>query len=108
VPSRQQPADWRDISEELGARLRALREARDLTQEELAHRAGISRNQVQNIERSRNNTRLSAGRDVRGPGNPRLDTLFALALALDVEVVDLLPHALGGPTVPAARAVRHD
>ncbi len=40
-----------------GEKVRALREDRGLTQEELAHRTGIARNQIQNIEHNRNNAK---------------------------------------------------
>lgn len=60
-----------------------------LTQEQPAHRAGLSRNQVQNIEHSRNNTKNpTTGRP--GPGDARLDTVFRLASALQVEVTYLV------------------
>jgi transcriptional regulator with XRE-family HTH domain len=60
-----------------------------LTQEELAERAGVSRNQIQNIERNRNNSKDPAtGRP--GPANARLDTVFRLAAALDLSVAELI------------------
>lgn len=98
MPTRDQPEDWREIASALGWRVRTLRLEREMTQEQLANAAGVSRNQVQNIEASRNNARRDDGRLAPGPGNPRLDTLFALAEALDVSLVSLLPHRLGGPT----------
>jgi transcriptional regulator with XRE-family HTH domain len=67
----------------LGTRLRALRRARGLTQEQLAERAGLSYKFLGEIE--------------RGQGNPTLETLVALAGALDLDVVDLL-----GPAEPRA------
>ena len=54
----------------LGARVRTLREERDLTQEELAARAGLSANYVGEIE--------------GGKRNPSALVLFALARGLDV------------------------
>ncbi|MBP8919424.1 MAG: helix-turn-helix transcriptional regulator [Micropruina sp.] len=73
----------------LGEKVRALREERGLTQEELAHRTGIARNQIQNIEHSRNNAKDPlTGR--HGPGNARLDTVFRLAHELGVEVTYLI------------------
>lgn len=77
-----------------------------MTQEELAHRAGVSRNQVQNIENSRNNVRDEHGRPQPGPANPSLDTIWAFALALEVEAADLVRRGLkptawpGGPHIP--------
>jgi transcriptional regulator with XRE-family HTH domain len=69
-----------------------------MTQEQLAEAAGLHRNQVQNIENSRNNARDSQGRPTPGPGNPQLDTIWAIARALEIYVVDLLPHQLRGAT----------
>lgn len=67
-----------------------------LTQEELAERAGVSRNQVQNIERNRNNSKdPETGRP--GPANARLDTVFRLAAALEISVTDLIDPESGGP-----------
>ena len=64
-----------------------------MTQEDLAEATGISRNQIQNIERSRNNARDGNGRHRPGPGNPALDTMWALATALQVEVSYLVERA---------------
>ncbi len=61
----------------LGARVRALRKARALTQERLAHLAGIDPNHVHRIE---NGTRKRIGPDV----------LAGLARALDVSIAELL------------------
>lgn len=83
------PASLDRVALALGEKVRTLRERRAWTQEELAERAGISRNQVQNIEHSRNNRRdPKTGKP--GRGNPRLETIFHLADALDVEVVVLI------------------
>ena len=57
-------------------RVRELREAAALTQEDLAHQAGISTSTLSRIE--------------RGTYQPRLDTLGKLARALDVPVAGLL------------------
>ncbi|MFT4215993.1 MAG: helix-turn-helix transcriptional regulator [Micropruina sp.] len=73
----------------LGDKVRALREDRGLTQEELAHRTGIARNQIQNIEHNRNNSKdPTTGRP--GHGNARLDTIFRLANELGVKVTYLV------------------
>jgi len=61
---------------EVGPKLRELREAAKLTQEDLAHEAGISTSTLSRIE--------------RGTYQPRLDTLDKLAQALKVSVVELL------------------
>ncbi len=65
---------------QIAERLRAARAATGLSQEALAHAAGISRNHLQALERG-----------VGGQANPRLSTLYALAGALGVKVVRLLP-----------------
>lgn len=75
------PAEWSDITAALGRAVSRRRSELRLTQEQLAERAGLSRNQVQNIENSRNN--------IDGTANPKLDTLWALAVALEVEVSEL-------------------
>lgn len=66
-----------------------LRRRKGYTQEKLAEVAGVSRNQVQNIEHSRNNMKdPRTGRP--GRGNPRLDTIFHLADALGVSPTILI------------------
>lgn len=83
----------------LAGKVRARRLELGLNQEKLAERTGLSRNQVQNIERNRNNSRdPQTGRP--SPGNARLDTIFALAHALQVEVTYLVD--------PAATIDEHD
>jgi len=56
--------------------LRKIRRLRDLTQEELAKRSGVSLASIHKAE--------------TGASSPRLDTLEALAGALDVDVQDLI------------------
>lgn len=69
----------------LGARLRAVRHHRGLTQESLAERAGMDRSYLSAIERGRHNVPL--------------DTICRLAWALSMDVRDLL-------SPPPARPVR--
>lgn len=89
VPSRQPPAAYAQAVQLLGEKVRVLRQARGLTQEQLAHRTGIARNQIQNIEHNRNNSKDGVtGRP--GQGNARLDTLFVLAHELSVDVTYLV------------------
>jgi transcriptional regulator with XRE-family HTH domain len=59
-----------------GKRVRALREARKWTQEELAEAAGMNWLQVGHIE--------------RGASDPKLSTICKLAKALRMEAGDLL------------------
>lgn len=80
-----------DLRGRMGIRLRELRQARRLTQEALAERAGLSYKFVGELE--------------RGRGNPTLTTLAALADALGVHVTDLLP-ARPGETGPYALSPR--
>ena len=73
-----------DIREILAINLRKLRQARRLSQEELAHRAEIDRTYISALERS-----------VYAAG---IDVVDRLARALGVEAADLLtrPTAPGG------------
>ena len=96
MPSRTPPKTWAEVAPEFGAKVRALRKARSLTQEQLAHRSGLSRNHIQNIENSRNNARDADGRPEPGPGNPRAATIWALATALEVEAGELMPPGASG------------
>jgi transcriptional regulator with XRE-family HTH domain len=74
----------------LGARLRQLRHARRLTQEQLAERAGLSYKFVGEVE--------------RGLGNPTLTTLAALSEALGVGLVDLLALETDRPRLSPRQA----
>ena len=71
---------WPARSREIADTLRELRSQSGYTQEELALAAGISRNHLQLLERG-----------VGRVANPRLATLYALADALGVRVIELLP-----------------
>ena len=57
----------------LGARVRALRKSRGLTQSELAHRAGL----------------YDVGKIERGESNPAFLTLLRIARTLEVALADL-------------------
>jgi len=70
----------RDQALVLGRQLADLREAKGLTQEELAHRVGISRNHLQLLEMG------LSDRAKQTPANPRLSTLVALCRQLDATV----------------------
>jgi transcriptional regulator with XRE-family HTH domain len=81
---------WSEASaRRFGASLRRLREERGLSQETLAFRAGITKNQVQLIEAGR----ASGRREAVGPSNPRLSTLSGLAEVLELPVSVLLAEA---------------
>ncbi|MFB7878021.1 MULTISPECIES: helix-turn-helix transcriptional regulator [unclassified Nocardia] len=73
----------------LGQRLAALREARGLSQEEVAHAAGISRQHYQLLERG------WGVRSTQSPANPRLSTLIALSKVLGTTVPDLVDEMFG-------------
>jgi transcriptional regulator with XRE-family HTH domain len=62
---------------EVGARIRELRRAREVSQEQLALDTGISRRYMSGIE--------------RGEANPSLDQLVRLARALVAQPAELLP-----------------
>lgn len=76
-------------AQRLGAALRRLREERRLSQETLAFRAGITKNQVQLIEAGRSSGR----KDATGPSNPRLRTLSGLAEAMGMPTSEFLAAA---------------
>ncbi|MFT3860100.1 helix-turn-helix domain-containing protein [Micropruina sp.] len=81
---------WSEPSaKQLGATLRRLREERGLSQESLAFRAGITKNQLQLIEAGRSSGR----RDATGSSNPRLSTLVGLAEVLGLSVSRMLADA---------------
>jgi transcriptional regulator with XRE-family HTH domain len=63
------------IRAQLGERLRELRLAFRITQEELAERAGLSYKFIGEIE--------------RGKGNPTVDTMYRLSKALGVDLHEL-------------------
>jgi transcriptional regulator with XRE-family HTH domain len=66
----------RDLRPALGNRIRVLRQARRLSQEGLAERAGLHWTYISGIE--------------RGKRNPGLNTLATLARALRVSLPDLI------------------
>jgi transcriptional regulator with XRE-family HTH domain len=89
---RHVPFDMAAVAAQLGEKVRTRREQLGMTQEKLAEVAGVHRNQIQNIEHSRNNAKDPRTRRP-GPANPRLDTVFAIANALQVEVSVLIDPA---------------
>lgn len=66
----------------LADRLRMLRDERKMSQESVAHQAGISTYTYQKFEKGESKPGT--------PMNPRLYTLLALAKVFDVDVRDLL------------------
>ncbi|MFT3899393.1 MAG: helix-turn-helix transcriptional regulator [Gordonia sp. (in: high G+C Gram-positive bacteria)] len=80
--------DWGTYANSFAFRLSQVRKRRGLTQEALAHEAGMHRNQVSNLERARSN---------REPyiSDPQLSTVYRLAVALRVPPSYLLPDLDG-------------
>lgn len=68
----------KDIEKLFGKRVRQLRLARDLSQEELAFKANIHRTYLGGIE--------------RGERNPALKNIAAIAKALDVSLSELFSY----------------
>jgi transcriptional regulator with XRE-family HTH domain len=65
------------IRQKLGEKIRQLRKLRELTQEQLGEKAGISYKFIGEVE--------------RGIVNPSLDSLIGIARALNVNVKELFP-----------------
>jgi len=72
-----------------GSRVRALREERKVTQDELAKRVDLSRASITNIERGRQRVLLHQ--------------MMEIATALDASPVDLVPNASSFRTDPPMR-----
>ncbi|MDR0592007.1 MAG: helix-turn-helix transcriptional regulator [Bifidobacteriaceae bacterium] len=77
-------------------KLYGARAAAGLSQEQVAHRAGISVYTYQKLEHGESNPGT--------PANPRLRTLFSLAGVLNVAVADLLPEHPANETPVTAAA----
>jgi transcriptional regulator with XRE-family HTH domain len=83
------------LARHLSANLRSLRAARQLTQRQLAARAGVPRATLAHLE--------------TGAGNPTLQVAVRLATALGVRLDELVsPPRATGRLVPAAEVVEHD
>lgn len=75
----------------VGARIRARRKQIEMTQFDLASKAGVSLRSVQDIESNRS--------------NPRADTLTAIAEAMSVNAADLMPEFVSRPAQLSKSAV---
>jgi len=73
---------WWKYAHALGLRLQRARLAKGLSQQAVAHAAGISTFTYQKFEKGESRPGT--------PLNPRLRTLFALADALGVQIVELV------------------
>lgn len=74
---------WVEYSRVLGRNLQHARHRAGLTQERVAHAAGLSTFTYQKLEKGESNPGTAA--------NPRLQTIVSLSLVLEVGVADLLP-----------------
>lgn len=72
------------LSQQLGLQIARHRHAKNLSQDALAERAGISTNHLQLLESG------LSDRKKETPANPRLSTLIALSAALEVPLTELL------------------
>jgi transcriptional regulator, XRE family protein len=75
-------ADWWEFARALGVKLQRARLAKGMSQEAVAHAAGISTFTYQKFEKGESKPGT--------PMNPRLRTLLALAETLDVGVGELV------------------
>lgn len=78
-----------EAARRLGGVIRELRTEQGLSQEALAHRAGITKNLMHLIESGR----TAGAKGTAGPSNPRMTTIAGIAAALDHTVSDLLREA---------------
>lgn len=78
-----QPDPWTDFARELGARMLRARAAKKMSQEQVAHAAGLATFTYRKLEKGESNPGTAA--------NPRLHTLVALADVLGVTLSDLIP-----------------
>jgi DNA-binding XRE family transcriptional regulator len=75
---------WATYARDLGVNLDRARQAADLSQERMAHAAGMSTFTYRKLEKGESNPGT--------PANPRLRTLGARAEVLNIATVDLLPR----------------
>ena len=72
--------------------MKRTREASGASQEDVAHRAGISRNHLQVIEMG------LSDRASKKPFNPHLSVLLNMCRALDVSMTDVIIDVFGPPS----------
>ncbi|RYJ04968.1 MAG: XRE family transcriptional regulator [Actinomycetales bacterium] len=83
VPIDPLPDEWISYTRELGLALLQARTRRGMSQEKVAHAAGISGFTYQKFEKGESRPGT--------PMNPRLTTLVALCSVLEISLDDLLP-----------------
>lgn len=92
---RSEPELERRLADALARRLRDLREPTGLSQEQVAHQAGLHRNHYQLLESGLSDRRKQT------PANPRLSTLVALCRVYGTTVPDLVVDIFhAGPDEP--------
>ena len=84
--ARRAAVSWETYAREIGHNLRRARQDAGLSQERVAHMAGIASYTYQKFEKGESKPDT--------PLNPRLTTLVALSQVLGVEIVDLLPSSV--------------
>ncbi|HEY1135692.1 MAG TPA: helix-turn-helix transcriptional regulator [Nocardioides sp.] len=77
--------EWTVFSREVGVRLQQARQRRGLSQERVAHLAGIAGFTYQKFEKGETRPGVAM--------NPRLKTLLAVCEVLDLDLVSLLEGA---------------
>ena len=93
---RSEPELERRLADALAERLRTLRAPTGLSQEQVAHEAGLHRNHYQLLESG------LSDRKKKTPANPRLSTLVALCRVYETTVPDLVIDVFrAGPDSPA-------
>lgn len=90
----------RRLADALAERLRDLRRDTGLTQEQVAHEAGLNRNHYQLLESGLSDRRKKT------PANPRLSTLVALCEVYSTTVPDLVVDIFRG--TPGGTDVEYD
>ena len=84
---------WEQFARELGINLLRARQVKGLSQERVAHAAGLAAYTYQKFEKGESKP--------GAPMNPRLTTLIALSQVLEVPLLDLLPAEV--PDLTAGR-----
>lgn len=84
VAEKRADISWTTYARELGLNLRRIRTERGLSQERVAHLAGIAGFTYQKFEKGESRPGT--------PMNPQLLTLLSLCQVLEVSLVELLPE----------------